>query len=143
MKKWTVLTLLTLVSLPSFSGQFKTIKNSEVHYSAFNSAMLTPEVATQYKLKRNGYSAILNISVLDISKLGKPAIDASISGTSQNLLGQTRKLTFKQVKEGSAIYYLAEFPITNEEHLTFNIDINAGNTGSGPITFKQTFYIEE
>ncbi|MFV0575236.1 MAG: DUF4426 domain-containing protein [Vibrio sp.] len=148
MKKWLLLVLCVLVSQTSLSqtneaGQFKTIKNSEVHYSAFNSTMLTPEVATQYKLKRNGYSAILNISILDTSKLGKPAIDAKLKGTSKNLVGQTRTLEFRQIKEGSAIYYLAEFPITEEETLTFNIDVDAGNTGSGPLTFTQKFYIEE
>ncbi|MGO2498230.1 MAG: DUF4426 domain-containing protein [Vibrio litoralis] len=149
MKKWiaialpALVSLITFVSIPSFAGQFKTIKNSEVHYSAFNSAMLTPEVATQYKLKRNGYSAILNISVLDTSKLGKPAVDAKVTGSSKNLIGQTKQLNFKQVKEGEAIYYLAEFPITNEEQLTFNINVDAGNTGSGPISFTQKFYVEE
>ncbi|WP_086981442.1 DUF4426 domain-containing protein [Vibrio aphrogenes] len=149
MKKWTLRSLIilpalfSLLSFPSYAEQFKTIKHSQVHYSAFNSAMLTPEVARQYKLKRNGYSAILNISVLDTSKLGTPAVDAKITGSSQNLLGQTRQLQFKQVKEGPAIYYLAEFPITNEEQLSFNIQVDAGTVGSGPIRFNQTFYVEE
>lgn len=143
MKKWITIAMFALLTLPAHAAQFKTIKNSEIHYSAFNSVILTPEVATQYKLKRNGYSAILNISVLDTSKLGKPAVDATITGSSKNLIGQTRQLNFRQVKEGDAIYYLAEFPITNEENLTFNIDIDAGNTGSGPISFNQKFYVEE
>ncbi|WP_105900837.1 DUF4426 domain-containing protein [Vibrio gangliei] len=146
MKKWITSSLIivsALLASPSYAEQFKTIKNSQIHYSAFNSAMLTPEVARQYKLKRNGYSAILNVSVLDTSKLGTPAVDAKISGSSKNLLGQTRQLTFKQVKEGDAIYYLAEFPITNEEQLTFNIDVDAGQVGSGPFSFHQTFYVEE
>ncbi|OEF27743.1 DUF4426 domain-containing protein [Vibrio rumoiensis] len=143
MKKILTALFFIMATIPAHAEQFKTIKNSEIHYSAFNSTMITPEVATQYKLKRNGYSAILNISVLDKSQLGKPAINAKITGTSKNLIGQTRQLEFKQVKEGSAIYYLTEFPISDEENLTFNINVDAGNTGSGPFSFTQKFYIEE
>lgn len=143
MKKVLTALLFIMVTLPTYAEQFKTIKNSEIHYSAFNSTMLTPEVATQYKLKRNGYSAILNISVLDKSQLGKPAINATITGTSRNLIGQIRQLEFKSIKEGNAIYYLTEFPISNEESLTFNINVDAGNTGSGPMNFTQKFYTEE
>nr|WP_225874281.1 DUF4426 domain-containing protein [Vibrio algicola] len=141
--QWMLLTLCALFSLPSHAEQFKTIKNSEIHYSAFNSSLITADVATQYQLKRNGHSAILNISVLDKSKLGKPAVDAKISGSAKNLLGQTKTLEFKQIKEGKAIYYLAQFAISDQENLTFNINIDAGATGSGPISFTQKFYVEE
>ncbi|MBD1572448.1 DUF4426 domain-containing protein [Vibrio sp. S17_S38] len=142
MKKWLLTALISLISLPSYAEQFKNIKNSEIHYSAFNSTLITAEVATQYQLKRNGHSAILNISVLDNSKLGKPAVNATITGTAKNLIGQIKTLEFKQIKEGKSIYYLAQFSISDEENLTFNINVDAGMTGSGPITFTQKFYVE-
>ncbi|MGO2507980.1 MAG: DUF4426 domain-containing protein [Vibrio hibernica] len=143
MKKWLSTALISFISLSVHAEQFKNIKNSEIHYSAFNSTLLTAEVATQYQLKRNGHSAILNISVLDNSKLGKPAVDATITGTAKNLIGQIKTLEFKQIKEGQAIYYLAQFSISDEESLTFNINVDAGMTGSGPITFTQKFYVED
>ena len=143
MKKWITLLCASLLALPTWAGQFKTIKEVEVHYSAFNSTFLTPQVARGYKLKRNGYSALLNISVLDNYQPGKPAITAKISGSAKNLLGQTRQLTFREVKEANAIYYLAEFPISDEENLTFTIDVNAGNKGTGTLKFTQKFYVEE
>ena len=143
MKRWITLLLVSMIALPSYAGQFKTIKDVEVHYSAFNSTFLTPQVARSYKLKRNGYSAILNISVLDNSQAGKPAITAAISGSAKNLIGQMRDLTFREVKEGDAIYYLAEFPVSEEERLTFNIDVNAGIKGTGTLKFTQKFYVEE
>ncbi|WP_038173639.1 MULTISPECIES: DUF4426 domain-containing protein [Vibrio] len=143
MKQWLVLLLVTTLTLPAWAGQFKTIKDVEVHYSAFNSTFLTAQVARSYQLKRNGYSAILNISVLDNSQVGKPATTATISGSSKNLIGQTRQLSFKEVKEGDAIYYLAEFPISDEERLTFDIDVNAGIKGTGRLKFSQKFYVEE
>ncbi|MEL7293126.1 MAG: DUF4426 domain-containing protein [Pseudomonadota bacterium] len=143
MKRWTTLLLTALFTMPTWAGQFKTIKDVEVHYSAFNSTFLTAKVARSYQLKRNGYSAILNISVLDNSQAGKPAITATLTGSARNLIGQTRELEFRQVKEGDAIYYLAEFPISDEEQLTFNIDVNAGIKGTGALKFSQKFYVEE
>ncbi|MFB9216742.1 DUF4426 domain-containing protein [Vibrio sinaloensis] len=143
MKTWISLMLASLLAVPAWAGQFKTIKDVEVHYSAFNSTFLTPQVARSYKLKRNGYSALLNISVLDNYQAGKPAITAKITGTAKNLIGQTRELSFREVKEANAIYYLAEFPISDEENLTFTIDVNAGNKGTGTLKFTQKFYVEE
>ncbi|NVD05597.1 DUF4426 domain-containing protein [Vibrio sp. JPW-9-11-11] len=143
MKRWTTLLLTALFAMPTWAGQFKTIKDVEVHYSAFNSTFLTAKVARSYQLKRNGYSAIINISVLDNSQAGKPATTATLSGSARNLIGQTRELQFRQVKEGDAIYYLAEFPISDQEQLTFNLDVNAGIKGAGTLKFSQKFYVEE
>ncbi|MDN3608963.1 DUF4426 domain-containing protein [Vibrio ostreicida] len=143
MKLWTALALTSLFVFPSWAGQFKTIKDVEVHYSAFNSTFLTPQVARSYKLKRNGYSAVINISVLDNYQAGKPPTPAKISGSAKNLIGQTKNLEFREVKEGKAIYYLAEFPVSEKENLTFNIEVNAGNKGTGTLKFTQKFYVEE
>lgn len=143
MSKWITALVFSLLSLSCMAEQFKTIKDAEVHYIAFNSTFLTPEIARNNDIKRSGYNAVVNISVLDNKGLNKPAIEASITGQAKNLLGQTRKLTFQTVKEGKAIYYLAQLPITNEETFTFDIDINAGNKGTGKLKFTQTFYVEE
>ncbi|MGF1909105.1 DUF4426 domain-containing protein [Vibrio kasasachensis] len=143
MKTWFVALVISCLALPTFAGQFKTIKDVEVHYSAFNSTFLTPQVASSYKLKRSGYSAILNISLLDRSQAGKPAISGKVTGSTKNLIGQIRDLTFREVKEGDAIYYLAEFTISNEENIHFNIDIDAGNQGKGTLKFTQKFYVEQ
>ena len=143
MKIWISLILVSLLTAPAWAGQFKTIKDVEVHYSAFNSTFLTPQVARSYQLKRNGYTALLNISVLDNYQAGKPAITAKLTGTAKNLIGQMRELSFREVKEANAIYYLAEFPISDEENLTFTIDVNAGNKGTGTLKFTQKFYVEE
>ena len=143
MNKWLIALAISCLALPSFAGQFKTIKDVEVHYSAFNSTFLTPQVASSYQLKRSGYSAIINISLLDRSQAGKPAISGKVTGLAKNLIGQSRELAFREVKEGDAIYYLAEFKISDEENINFNIDIDAGNKGKGALKFTQKFYVEE
>lgn len=142
MRQWLYALLLAAFALPSNAGQSINIKDIEVHYSAFNSTFLTPQVARSYQLTRNGYSAILNISVLDTASLGKPALEAHISGQVRNLIGQTRSLQFREIKEDKAIYYLAEFHISNEESLTFDIAIDAGNKGTGKLRFTQKFYVQ-
>lgn len=142
MRQWLYALLLAAFALPSSAGQSINIKDIEVHYSAFNSTFLTPQVARSYQLTRNGYSAILNISVLDTASLGKPALEAHISGQARNLIGQTRSLQFREIKEDKAIYYLAEFRISNEESLTFDIAIDSGNKGTGKLRFTQKFYVQ-
>ncbi|EKO3492191.1 DUF4426 domain-containing protein [Vibrio fluvialis] len=143
MRQWILALLLACAALTANAEQLINIKDVEVHYSAFNSTFLTPQVAKSYKLTRNGYSAVLNISVLDTSTAGKPAVEAKLSGQVKNLIGNMRELEFSEVKEGNAIYYLAEFPISNEEDLSFDIDVNAGLKGAGKLRFTQKFYVEK
>ncbi len=143
MRKWMMSLLLTLLALPASAEQQKTIKDIEVPYSAINSTFLTPTVARSYPRTRNGNTAILNISVLDRASLGKPATEAKLTGHAKTLIGNLRELSFKQVKEGNAIYYLADVPISNEEMLTFDIDVDAGLKGAGKLTFSQKFYTEQ
>ncbi|AEX23171.1 DUF4426 domain-containing protein [Vibrio sp. EJY3] len=143
MNKWITALLISLLPFPTFAEQFKNMKDIEVHYVAFNSTFLTPKIARSYDIKRNGYLAIINISVLDRASLGKPALEAQVAGQAKNLIGQTQQLTFREVKEGDAIYYLAELPVTHEETFTFDIDVKSGNKGSGKLQFTQKFYVEE
>ncbi len=143
MKKWMQLLLIMCVSGAVNAEQFKTIKDAEVHYVVFNSTFLTPKVARSYELKRNGYIATINVSVLDRMSNGKPAMDVAITGTAKNLVGQVKTLEFKQVKEGEAIYYLAQFPFANEETYNFTLNVDAGIKGKGPIKFSQKLYVEE
>ncbi|WP_234494589.1 DUF4426 domain-containing protein [Vibrio maritimus] len=143
MKKSLLFIFAILASGLAQAGQFKTIKDAEVHYVVFNSTFMTPQIARSYGLKRNEFTATVNVSVLDRASAGKPAMAVGIEGSAKNLIGQTRTLEFKEIKEGDAIYYLAQFPIVNEDTYKFTIDIDAGNKGRGPISFSQKLYVEQ
>lgn len=143
MKNTIWLLILMMAAGVSHAGQFKTIKDAEVHYVVFNSTFMTPQIARSYGLKRNESIATVNISVLDRSSVGKPAMPAGIKGSAKNLIGQIKTLDFKEIKEGDAIYYLAQFSITNEERYQFTIDVDAGMKGRGPISFTQQLYTEK
>lgn len=134
--------LLLLFSSASFAGQSKDIGSLEVHYSAFNSTFIPPDIAKTYALKRSGVHAILNIAILDKAQAGKPATHATLTGEARNLLGTKKPLTFREIREGDAIYYLAELKFANEENYTFTIDINAAGNRSGKLTFNQVFYAD-
>ncbi|MBY6199501.1 DUF4426 domain-containing protein [Vibrio hangzhouensis] len=143
MKKWLLLVSALLLAGVVQAGQFKTIKDAEIHYVVFNSTFMTPQVARSYGLKRNEFIATVNVSVLDRASAGKPALQVGIKGEAKNLIGQTKTLEFREIKEGDAIYYLAQFPIVNEELYKFTIDVDAGNKGRGPISFSQKLYVEQ
>ncbi|AMG30177.1 DUF4426 domain-containing protein [Grimontia hollisae] len=137
-----LISALILLSPLAQAGQSKDIGTLEVHYSAFNSTFITPQVAKAYNLTRSGVNAIINIAVLDKAQSGKPALTATLTGEARNLLGTRKPLVFREVREGDAIYYLAELRFANEENYTFTIDISAEGNRSGKLTFNQVFYAD-
>lgn len=140
MRRLLVTLVAILLPFSVSAGQFKAIKEIEAHYVVLNSTFLTPKVARAHDLKRNEYTAIVNVSLLDRLSVGKPAVVGKVTGSVMNLLGQRKALQFKQVREGDAIYYLAQFSIVNEELYRFTIDVDAGLKGKGQIKFNQTLY---
>jgi hypothetical protein len=131
--------LLALLSVSAQAEIKKDLGDWEVHYIALTTTFLSPEIARANNIVRSGEIALINISVLD--KRTKEAQDLEISGTARNLLGTTRKLSFKQVKEGDAIYYLASVPFSHKEVLRFDIDISQGKNKQN-LKFQQTMYVE-
>ncbi|PHR64469.1 DUF4426 domain-containing protein [Pseudidiomarina marina] len=120
--------LLVVVGVSDVKAeQSKRLGPWEVHYNAFNSTLLRPEMAKQYQLSRSETLATLNISVLDATAAGKPAQQVEISGYVMNPLSQQQTLEFNEVIEGDAIYYLAQTRFSNLETLRFFITIKQGN----------------
>ncbi|WP_445426764.1 MULTISPECIES: DUF4426 domain-containing protein [unclassified Alishewanella] len=119
--------------------QKKQLGDWDIHYIAFNSTFLTPEVARAANLSRNKNNAIINISVLDTAS--QQAQEVIISGIARNLLGQQRNLTFREIKDGAAIYYIAVMPFRNEEQFRFSLDIRQGNKRQ-QLNFEQKLYTE-
>ncbi|WP_372881062.1 DUF4426 domain-containing protein [Psychromonas sp.] len=122
------------------AAQFQTFNNLEVHYIALTSTFLQPDIAQKYTIKRSKYNAIINISVLD-KNAGNKAVSAVISGTGKNLLGQSHDLNFIEIKEGDAVYYIADYPFSNEEIVNFNITITAQEQ-TNTLKFQHKFYVD-
>jgi len=115
---------LALVSLNSHAEKMKEFGDYVVHYNAFRSDTISPEVAKQYGLARASNRILINIAVLKkvMNTTGKPTA-AKVTGHASNLTGQLKKLEFKQITEGNAIYYLAGTKISDGEFLKFDLKI--------------------
>ncbi|MCU8070076.1 DUF4426 domain-containing protein [Shewanella sp. SM32] len=122
--------------------QKETVGNFDIHYIALGSTFLTPSIAKSYGIKRSSYTGIINIAVLDISEANKPAVPVEITGVANNLLDARINLTFKEIREGDAIYYIAEVPYRDDQEINFNIAIKYGNQLNTNLQFKQKFYVE-
>lgn len=121
-------------------AQYKELGPWQVHYIAFPSTFIQPKIATAYGLERSGYKGIVNISILK-NDAENTAQTAKLTGTAKNLLGNKQTLTFKEVKEGESIYYLAQVDYTNEEILRFEIEIQQSNQFQ-KLQFQQKFYVD-
>lgn len=139
-KFFIALTITLLMQLGTANAeQKKVLGDWEVHYIAFPSTFLTPEVARANEITRSTTQAVVNISVLD--KRTKEALDVSVSGNARNLLGTNKSLDFKTVKEGEAIYHLASVSFDDKEMLRFSIELKQGVV-SQVLNFQQKMYEE-
>ncbi len=123
--------------------QMEQFDDYRIHYNAFISNMLSPEVARAYGLTRSRYHAMVNITVQKQASGEYQPISAQVTGTATNLYGKRHNLEIKKVTERDAIYYLAELPFSDKETLTFDIDvIPEGEKVTRNIRFKQQFFVD-
>ena len=114
----------------------------EVHYMAFISTFLQPEIAQQYQLVRSRAVGVVNVSVLKKSADGSvKAVGSVLEGRMINDIQQQQMLSFQQIVEGPAIYYLSQMQITEGEVLTFDLSLYPEGSGQPlKLRFSQTFY---
>ena len=140
MKSILIGMLTLMLALPAVAERKHSVGEHDVHYSAFNSSFLQPDIAAAAGLVRSKSQGVVNVSVL---KAGKP-VAAQVSGSVKNLLGQDYPLTFKQLKEGDeAIYYFAQFPFESREVLRFNLNVRPSGAAPIDFDFTQEFFPDE
>lgn len=135
-----ILLLSALLSFNTHAEQKITKGNWDIHYIAFPSSLIQPEIAKQYQLQRSKYLAVINISVLD-NKDNNKAQNAYVYGTAETLIGQRTKLDFVKVTEGEATYYLAQLKYLDREVYNFKINVQQGERVEA-IEFTQMFYVD-
>ena len=119
----------------------KPIPGYEVHYMAYSTSMLTPEIAKNYRIQRSKTRGVVSISMLDAET--KVASAGLVRGEARNAVGQLQTLDFQKVQEDKAIYYLATFRFADEETLNFKIELGPEKAVKlHSIDFKQQFFIE-
>lgn len=115
--------------------------NLEIHYNALTTDDLLPEVARAYKIERSKTRGLLTISVLKKNEKGVPVpVPAKISMQAINMTQQLSPLAMREIKEGTAVYYLAEFRVAAPDTLTFNGVVETPGEPRREVKFSQTFY---
>jgi len=148
MYRSTVITLFALFTLVLFANSARAETHSvgeyTVHYNLLNSSFIAPKIATQYGIKRSKNIGLLNISIIQKSdKEGGTAVISNVFGHGASLAGQVKSLSFKEIKEAGAIYYIATFPINNGERLSFDINVQPQKVGKLiPIKFKKQVFVD-
>lgn len=136
----------SLISTNASAEQKIVFGEYEVHYMGLSSNFLTPEVAKLYGIPRSGSLGYLSISVLQKTSndpLHVP-VDAKLTGTMRNLIGQSNELEFRRVQEGKAIYFISTFRFDDGDMYNFDLDVTPDNAKQKTfdVKFSQRFYAE-
>lgn len=137
------LLLLTLLTLPAVAQNSERFGDFEVHYSVVYTTFLTPEVASQYQLVRARDQAILNIAIRKHLPDGSTiAQSAKLEGRSWDLF-QNTFLEFQEIREGDAIYYIADFEFSDAEIRFFTVALApAGVPRSHQLKFQRKLHVD-
>lgn len=134
--------ILTIASSSAMAESSKDFGKYVIHYNAFRSDTLEPEIAKAYNLIRRNNRVILNIAILKkvMDTTGTPT-SATVTGHASNLTGQLKDLEFREIKEGTAIYYLAETQFSDGEFLKFNLKVDIdGEEHAARLKFDKRFF---
>lgn len=134
------LALCGVLALPALAQNSVRSGDLVLHYNALPTTTLTPDVARQYGITRSANRALVNVSVRRGTQGADEAVPAKVSIAVTNLNGQRSDLRVREVREGEAIYYLAEARI--QGHETLNFDVEAAVEGAAPVkaSFRQEFF---
>ncbi len=135
--------LILTLPLSVKAEQAKDFGDYTIHYSAFTTDILSPEVAKIYGIRRSSNRVLLNISVLKkVMGTSAQPVPARIEATATNLSSQLRELDVRRVNEQGAIYYLAELKVDHKETLKFDLSVTPeGAEDTYNFSFTQQFFV--
>ena len=68
---------------------------------------------------------------------------AELTGTIKNLIGQSRTIDFREIKETNAVYYVSTFRFDKNEIYRIDLDVTPeGTSRTFDVKFSQKFYQE-
>ena len=115
-----------------------------VHFNALTTDQLVAEVAQQHGIVRSSNRAMLSITILrkEESGLARP-VAGEVSVSANNLTGQLKGVSLREVREQEAIYYIGETAVANEETLIFTIDITPDDeTNLLSVRYMKQFFVD-
>ncbi|MEN8129589.1 MAG: DUF4426 domain-containing protein [Pseudomonadota bacterium] len=136
-----VLLAILLATSDAMADQFKDIGDAVVHYNAVTTDFFDPHIAKLYGIKRSKNRALLTITVLKKRMgLASQPIKANIQATAVNLSNQITDLKMREIADGGAIYYIAEFPVANKETFDFTVNVKPEVGRENTVKFRKQFF---
>jgi len=137
-----ILAFTLLAPLAALAENSTSVGGYSIHYNAFTTSTLTPEVANAYGIQRSKYRGMLNVSVI---KEKEGAVGSSVAARvdvkTLMLTGQSTPLPMREIKDGDAIYYIGEFAVQNEGKINFLIEATPeGTTETFVVKMQQQFF---
>ncbi len=132
----TFFLFFSLLSTLAFAEQKIVDGAYHIHYSVFPSTAISAKVAATYQLKRSRHRALINITPQLVEGEQISGVKGKLSGTARNLIGQSTQLEFREIIEGTVVYYVAELPFSNEDHFRFNLTFIPQDTLNKTISLK-------
>lgn len=133
---------LTLLAGNAMAQQSETFGPFELHYSVVNTTFLDPKIAETYGITRGKKRGILNLAVRENLPDGSEPRAMLLKGRTWDLI-QNQTLEFQEIREGEAVYYIAEFTFINEEWRFFEVDFRpTGAQETYTFKLKRQLYIE-
>lgn len=141
MIRWLALLPVFFISFVAQADQAEKFGKVEVHYNAMLSSDLLPDVAKAYKIDRSKTRGIVTISVLKKNAMGvAQPVPAKLTAYLVNLSNQLGDIDMREIKEGSAIYYLGEFRVVPPDTLKFTVTVESAGEPKREVTFNQKFF---
>ncbi len=115
----------------------------ELHYSVVNTTFLAPEVAANYGIVRGKKRAILTLAVREHIGDSSETRVTQLQGHTWDLI-QNQTLDFLEIREGEAVYYIADFKFINEEWRFFEVNFRPeGAEQTYTFEFKHQLYVDQ
>ena len=122
LKMLSGLSLLLGVVCGAVADQYVDTGDYVIHYNAFPTDALAPQVAKAYGITRAENQAMLNITVMRKQEEGlNIPVEAEVSATAINLNGQLRELDMRLISEQDARYYIGFVRVASQETLNFKV----------------------
>lgn len=136
-----LLAVLSAVSNSVSAEQMKAFGPWQFHYIILPTKFLQAKTAESYGIVRGDDRALINVSIIHADNGPTPA---RVEGEYINLLSQRRPLEFREVREGEAVYYLAEIKHTDRDTLRFELNAWPDGGAAAPLEVEvmQRMYVE-
>jgi len=139
-----LLGLFLLAPLSALAENSTTVGGFTVHYNAFTTATLTPEVAKAYGIQRSSLRGMLNLSIVkEMEGTTGTSVPGQVEVETVALTGQRAPLAMREIKEQGAVYYIGEFPVQNGEKVNFVIRVTPeGASEHFVVNMEQQFFTD-